>query len=170
MHAVADAVRFAAPEDEENLVSMVRRMHEDPDWGLRDWSGQPFPFDLEKTRARIQQATVRNRNMPNAGQAWIGVAGERGKLLGSVYLCVVDASVSDGNFLGEVWNWVVPEQRRSNIGHMLLTFALALADECKLTYYSATAHAHAGKTRFYQRHIGQPIGSLYQYNSAVGTA
>ncbi len=170
MLAVTDCVRFATAEDEGDLLALVKRMHEDKDWGLRDWRGEPFIYCEEKCRARIQQATVRNRNVPDAGGAWIGIAGEPGQLVGSVYLTTMEAALSQGSFLAEVWNWVAPEHRRSNVAHMLMTFALALADECKLTYVSAAAHAHAGKSRFYARHIGQPIGSIYQYNSAVGTA
>ena len=62
IEAADPAVRFAMPSDEEDLVDMVRVMHEDAEWGALDLDGRPFPFSAEKTRATIQRATSQPAN------------------------------------------------------------------------------------------------------------
>ena len=78
-------------------------MHEDPEWGLRDWDGSPFKADEEKVRAVIQRATVPNRNEPNAGSCWIGVVTVGGRAAGhdghGAVVLVRDAGHDHGAFL-----------------------------------------------------------------------
>ena len=166
------AVRYANRDDEDALVAMVRRMHDDKEWGLRDWDGLPLRPAEEKVRAIIQRATVPNRNAPDAG-CWIGVVSVGAELQGSACLRVQEPELSGGAYLEEIWNWVAPEHRRGIAGQLLLAFSLGLADEKQLTLVSAVrCYDNGGRYRFLKRRIGQPIGSLFQYhnaNAAAGT-
>ena len=168
--ADAASARLAGPEDEEALVAMVRRMHADPEWGLRDWEGKPFPFCEERVRERIQAATVKQRNAADAGSACIGVVGAPGHLLSSVYLRRQEPELSGGRYIEEVWNWVAPEHRRGDASQLLLNFAITLADECQLTLVSAARmYENAGRARFLQKRIGRPVSSVFAYNATAGT-
>lgn len=161
-------VRFAGLHDEEDLVAMLHAMHSDDDWLLRDAKGERLSFNAEKARARIQMATQRQRNHPNAGQAWIGVVGDPGKLQGSVFVSVVEPWLEDGAYLTETWSYIIPDCRRGNVGAALLEFCMALADELELSFLNATMSRNVGaKFRLYERRLGQPIGSLFRYSPQI---
>ena len=123
----ATAVRLAGPSDEEELVDMVRVMHQDAEWGVLDRDGVPFPFSVEKTRATIQRATQCNRNAPDAGRAWLGIIGEPGRLQGSAYVALQEPSMSDGLFLAELWSWVRPDLRNSPASDALIACATSVS-------------------------------------------
>ena len=164
LEAADPAVRIAVPEDEDDLVTMVRRMHEDPEWPMRDELGQPARFSEHKSRAMVQRALVKNRNHPDAGQAWIGVLGDPGQLLGSAYVCVQERSMSDGFFLCEAWNYTLPEWRRGPACDRLLAFSTGMADMMHLSLVlAAMTQQRMAKSRLYERRIGQPIGALFHY-------
>lgn len=164
-------VRLAEPADEDALVAMVQAMHSDAEWMLRAAAGEPFPFNAEKARATIQRAIIVGRNDPNAGQAWIGVVGEGSKLRGSTYILLQSPWCADGQYLVERWNWVYPEYRKSDVSKSLIGFSTAMADHMHMTLVSASLPKEiSAKSRLYERKIGPPIGSLFQYNSAVGAA
>ena len=163
-------VRLAEPADEDALLSMVQEMHADAEWGLRDHQGGLFPFSPDKARAAIQRAIIPQRNDPDANNAWIGVVGvPGGDLRGSAYVHVAAPWCSEGTYLTEVWNWVYPEHRRSDVSKSLISFSMAIADRMRLTLISAAiTRERMAKARLYERKIGPPIGSLFLYN--IGSA
>lgn len=163
-------VRPATPFDEEELVEMVRLMHDDDEWGLADVNGVAFPFSEIKARATIQRATQR-RNAPDAGQAWLGVIGEPGQLQGSAFVAVHEASMSDGFFLGELWNFCLPCARNVETSDLLIEFSMAVARMKNMRLrMAAMTQRRLGKSRFYARRFGPPIGSVYDYTPTGVTA
>ena len=172
MLASLDAdVRFAAPDDEDDLVTMLRAMHADPEWPMRDINGRRLAFSEEKARGTVQRVIMRNRNEPDAGQAWIGVLGAPGNLVGSVCVRVTEPWLEDGHLLGEQWNWVYPQHRRSPAPQALVTFSVAMADSLGLPLVTGVMiQEQRAKERLYERKIGAPIGSMFLYtNHAAGT-
>lgn len=164
-------VRHATPQDEEEIVEMVRLMHDDGEWGLYHPDGRPFVFSPEKTRATIQCATRQQRNAPDAGQAWLGIVGEPGQLRGSAYVSMHEASMSDGFILNEKWNWCVPEERRGAVSDALIAFSTAIADMKGMRLImAAMTQRRMGKSRFYERRFGVPIGAVYHYSPITGAA
>jgi hypothetical protein len=153
-------VRLATPDDEPELVELVRRMHADPEWGLRDARGLPFPFCADKARVAIQRATQRDRS-------WIGIVGGPGSVEGSVCLARQDLALSDGQMLTEVWNWVQPEHRAGRTNDVLVSFSLALADMLGLSLVLATmTRERVAKARAYEKKIGKPTASLFLYTNS----
>ncbi len=154
-------VRLAAPSDEGELVDMIWRMHGDEEWGLRDAQGAPFPFDGDKARFAVRRAT-------QEGKAWVGIVGEPGHLEGSVYLTTQELSLSRGQILVEAWNWVDPEYRSGDAFAMLTSFSMTMADTMGLSLtLAAMTRERAAKGRLYERKIGRPTASLYQYHSQM---
>lgn len=157
-------VRFATPDDEVGLVAMVRLMHEDADWGLRDSADRAYPFSAERARATVQRAIVPNRNHPDAGSAWIGVVGEPHELRGSALVCVQQLSMSEGAYMAEQWNFVYPEFRDTIVADALSQFVMCMADAANLVLHTATmTRVRTSKSRFYERRFGPPIAAIHRY-------
>ncbi len=157
-------VRLAGPADEEGVVEMIREMHLDGEWGNFDLDGRPFPFNDTKARAIVQRATQGGRNAPDAGRAWLGVIGDVGQLRGSAYVALQEPSMSDGFFLAELWSWICPAFRDSAASDALLAFSIGIADKRGMRLVmAAMTQQRLGKSRFYARRFGPPIGSVYDY-------
>lgn len=165
--AVAEPVRLAAPDDEDELLDMCRARHAEE--ALRTSAGRPFGFSEEKARATLQRALQRGRNEPDAGQAWCGVLGAPNRLMGGVYLTVQSPHDSDDVYLMELWNWVYPEYRRSTDTSALIRFSQALAGALQLPLVGGVVSYDLGepaKMRFFRRNGCRQIASLYLYHAA----
>ncbi len=173
MLAVADCVRFAVPEDEDDLLVMCRAKHAEE--GLRSGTGRPFLFSEDKTRGTLQCALQARRNAPDAGNAWCGVLGERGNLHGSVYLTLQTPYDSEEMYLSQLWSWIYPSFRRSSNAMALLVFSQKLAISLGVKMVGGVVSYEEGddtaKLRFFRRNGCQPIATLYSYDyDAAGAA
>jgi hypothetical protein len=166
----AASVRVATPDDEGDLIAMLRVMHEEG--GMRDGANQPFPISEEKLRTMVQRATIRNRNEPDAGQMVCGIIGEPGQIEASICLMIKRPWYSDMPFLANPWFYVCPEyRRRTQHARMLITFAKALAHAVRmpLRMGDMTAERAEAKERILERSPGvRRFGGcfLYNYDSA----
>ncbi len=162
--AECPGVRFAKPADEAGLVEMIKVMHADPDWGLRDRDDGSYPFSGERARATVQRAILPNRNHPEAGSAWIGVVGEPEGLLGAAMVCVHQLSLSEGAYMAEQFNYVYPNYRNTSAPDALVQFAICMADAANLILIGATmTRVRTSKSRFYERRFGPPIAAVHRY-------
>jgi hypothetical protein len=164
-------IRLATPDDEEALVAMVRDMYADPGFGgMTDAAGRRFEWAEDKTRAIIQRATVRNRNEPEAGQAWIGIVGVPGIIKGSAYVEIRPCELSYGAFLGQLWSWVRPEHRHEReVTDALLAFSVTAASELHLSLGAAAVlRPRPAQARFFERVMGKAVASVYNYSPAAG--
>jgi len=156
-------VRLATREDEQDLVDMVKRMHDDSALRLAD--GSPLPLDTVKVRETVQRAIIPNRNGPDM-PAWIGVIGGHRQLQGSVYLSCETVWYSATPIVTELWNYCVPEHRKSGNARALIEFAKSSADAINslLVMGIMTSGREEAKARFYRRHLGNPIGTFFSYS------
>ena len=164
--AVAEPVRFADSEDEDDLLALCRAKHAEE--GLRSASGRPFEFSEHKTRGTLQVALQARRNEPDAGQAWCGVLGARGQIQGSVYLILQSPYDSEEMYLSQLWSWIYPAYRRSPNAMALLMFSQKLALAIGVPMVGGVVSYCDGdaKLRFFRRNGCQPIATLYSYNAA----
>lgn len=162
-------VRIAVREDEDALMSMVREMH--PEAALRTADGVPLPLDEDLARSTLHRAIIPNRN-DDSLPAWIGLATNADKLLGSVYLSLETTWYSRQPVLVERWLFVPRENRRSTIAASLIDFAKKSADAARTTLI--VGHMSAGreeaKERFYRRHVGPRIGGYYAHHGEAAGA
>ena len=162
-------VRLADRRDENDLVDMVRRLHEES--ALIMPNGKRMPLDIERVRQTVQRAVIPRRNSDEM-PAWVGVIGNYGELQGSVYLSCEMFWYSSMPIVAEVWNYCLPEYRKSNNARALIEFAKASADaiDAMLTMGVSTAGREEAKARFYRRHLGNPVGQFFVHkNSRNGT-
>lgn len=167
MHALVDAVRFAAPDDEDDLVALCRAKHAEE--GLRSASGRPFCFSEHKARGTLQCALQARRNEPDAGQAWCGIMGDAGAIKGSVYLTLQTPYDSEEVYLLELWSWIFPAWRRADRAVALLMFSQKLATSLGVPLVGGVVsydNDDSAKQRFFKRNGCRPIATLYSYNAA----
>ena len=159
-------VRLAVQSDEDALMAMVREMH--PEAALKTSGGTPMPLDEEMARSHLHRAIIPNRNSDEL-PAWIGLAAESDKILGSIYLSLETLWYSRQPILVEQWLFVSKENRRSNIAASLIDFAKKSADSAQTTLI--VGHMSSGreavKSRFYRRYVGPQIGGYHAHHGAV---
>lgn len=109
-------VRLAVPDDRPGLVDLTAMLHGEN--GL-------FSLSLKKRDALLDR--YYNRDC-----AIIGVVGEVGAPVASIYLSLTQPEYTDDYALVEVWNFVHPDHRRSTYARQLIAYAKHLADEMKL--------------------------------------
>lgn len=157
-------VRLAEREDEDELMELVRAMH--PEAALRGADGKPIPLDEEMVRETLHRAIIPNRNSPDM-PAWIGVIGEPGNMMGSVYLSLETTWYSRHVIMVERWCYVWPQFRRSDFATKLIEFAKSSADAVNI-HPLIVGHISSGreeaKARFYRRHLGTPLGTYFAHN------
>lgn len=168
MTVVADVrppVRLAVREDEQCIVDMVKRVHEES--ALRSTTGDLLPLDPVRVREAVQRAIIPNRN-GNELPAWIGVIGRHRELHGSVYLSMEQTWYSSEPIVAELWNYLLPEHRKSGNARALIEFAKesAKAAKCTLVMGIMTAGREEAKARFYRRQLGNPVGAFFAWSEA----
>lgn len=158
-------VRVAKPDDEDDLMAMLKRMHRD--------NPQPFPLSEMMLRETVQHAITPNRNAPDAGSSVSGIIGEPGCIEASIGLIVTSLWWSSEPFLAGLWFHVVPEYRRHPHARALIVFAKAIADALQMRLRIATMIREGHKTvaddRLWKRHLGgEWHGSSYLYSPTAG--
>lgn len=166
----ASSVRLADAGDEDDLMAMVRDMHQES--ALRTADGQPIPLDSEMVRGELHRAIIPNRNSADL-PAWIGVIGGPGELQASMYLSLETTWYSRHVMLVERWLFVRPAFRKSNVAMTLLEFAKKSADASQ-AYPLIVGHMTPGreeaKSRMYRRRMGNQIGGYFGYTGSEAGA
>lgn len=156
---VAPDVRLAEPDDEDNIVDLCRRMLVE----------MAQPCDEIKTRLIVKSALPYGRNDPDAGLSWIGVIGDAGDLKGSVYLTIQTPWHSTTPYVGQLWNFVTPEHRKSShYTKQLLSFAQGTARRLQMELKAGVLSTGPGMERLYERLPGfERVGAIYSYPGSL---
>lgn len=150
LDANADRVRVATQRDEDELMELCRRNHAENGLGA---------FSVDKVRTLMRRAFVPCHNEP----AVIGVAGET-CIEGSVCLIVDTPWDSDAPFLQAVWNYVLPEYRRTTNAKDLIAFARRLSQPApvgtglRLRMSISSNCGTESQVKLYKRQLGDPVG------------
>lgn len=142
-------VRRADVSDTDEVMQMAREVHQEI--GL-------FKFSESKVRSQLQMAFDRKG-------AVIGVIGNKGRLEGSIYLLISDFWYTEDWHLGELWNYVRPEYRKSDNAQDLISFSKRCADELKLPAVLGIVSNEKtqAKVRLYERKLGTAVGAFFVY-------
>lgn len=144
-----DAVRPAVPQDEDKIVSMISLLHDEN--GL-------FPLSEKKVREYMQ------RYFRQEG-ALIGVIGDVGDPVASVYLEIGQPYYSEAWFLNEAWNFVHPDFRRSDYAKKLIGWAKDVSETMKLPLMMGIVSNHRteAKVRLYEKQV-EKAGAFFVWN------
>ncbi len=149
-----EAVRPAVPADEDKIVSMIKLLHDEN--GL-------FPLSEKRVRDYMQ------RYFRKEG-ALIGVIGDYGDPIASIYLEIGQPYYSETWFLNEAWNFVHPDHRRSDYAKKLLGWAKDASEKMKLPLMVGIVSNHRteAKVRLYEKQL-EKAGAFFVWNrGAVG--
>jgi hypothetical protein len=149
---ITSPVRKAIPSDEPELMEMCRKLHQEN--GI-------FSFSERKVRDVLQSAW-------NGKGGIIGVIGSPGKLESSICLTIGDYFYTDDFHIGELWNFVLPEHRKSPNAKEMIRFALRCSDEIGLPLIIGVLSNErtAAKLRLYHRLLGEPAGGFFVHRPA----
>jgi hypothetical protein len=149
---VTSPVRKAVPSDEPELMDMCRKLHSEN--GI-------FAFSERKVRNILQSAW-------NGQGGIIGVVGSPGKIEGSICLTICDYFYTEDFHLGELWNFVLPEHRKSTNAKEMIRFAMRCADEIGIPLIIGVLSNErtAAKVGLYRRLLGDPQGAFFVHQPA----
>lgn len=144
-----DAVRYAVPQDEDKIVSMISLLHDEN--GL-------FPLSEKRVREYMQ------RYFRQEG-ALIGVIGDVGDPVASIYLGIEQPYYSETWYLNEAWNFVHPDHRRSDYAKQLLAWAKNVSEQMHLPLMVGivTNHRTEAKVRLYEKQL-EKAGAFFVWN------
>lgn len=147
-------VRAAAPEDFEQIMRMCRKLHEENGVSNVDWT------------------MVAHKMMQGINQdgAIIGVIGDPGALRGLIYMQMSHMWYSQDTILEELFNYVLPEHRRSNNAKALIDFGKTCSDRLgvPLLIGIISNQRTEEKVRLYRRRLGPPAGAFFLVNARTG--
>jgi hypothetical protein len=148
-------VRIATREDEDGVLEMCRRLHTEN--GL-------FTLNENKVRDTI-------RKCYDAKGTIVGVIGPPGGLEASTCLSISDTHYTDDWHLVELWNYVIPECRKSRNAEALIEFGKSCSDRMGIPLFTGiiTEKSLAGKVRLYRRRLGNPTGAFFVHNAKFKT-
>lgn len=155
-------VRLANPLDGLGLMHLLRMMHAET--GL-------FPFS-ETRVAAILDAVLSKQQLTSP--TIIGVIGNPSDLQATICLSVGNVYYTDEPHVGDMWNFVRPDCRRSTHAKNLLEFGKKCADSMGMAFMSGVVSTERteAKMRLYRRRFGTPIGGyfIYRQDKLNGTA
>lgn len=143
-------VRLAVPEDRDALVDLTTRLHGEN--GL-------FSLSLTKRDALLDRYYNRDR-------AIIGVIGEVGNPVGTIYLSLSQPEYTDDWCLVEAWNYVAEAHRHSTHAKNLISYAKFVSTEMRLPLVIGilSNHRTEAKVRLYER-VLERAGAFFIFNS-----
>lgn len=149
MEQVCSDVRLAVPADREGLIDLTSKLH-----------GENGLFSRDE--AKVQEMLDRYYKQR---QAVIGVIGEVGDPVATIYLMIDQLIYSNDWALVEQWNYVSPEHRRTNYARQLLVYAKSVSDKLKVPLLVGilSNKRTEAKVRLYQREM-EPIGAYFLHN------
>lgn len=148
--ADASRVRAARPCDEDEIMAVCRRLHEEN--GLLHMSD-------DKVRQMLRRAFNKEGGI-------VGVIGEPGHIEGAIYLMISTLWYSHTWILEELFNFVLPEHRKSTNAKDLVEFAKRASEEMGLPLIIGVLSNERteAKVRLYERQLGKPSGAFFVHN------
>ena len=148
-----DIVRWADRRDEQRVMDLCHLLHKEN--GL-------FDMDEDSVRGMLRKAWNRDGGI-------VGVIGAPDKPLeGAICLCLEQMWYSKQWHLGELFNYVHPDHRRSDHAKALIEFAKASAEKLKVPLIIGiiSNHRTEAKVRLYERRLPK-AGAFFVYNTAT---
>ncbi len=144
-----DDVRLAVPEDRPALVDLTTKLHGEN--GL-------FSLSLKKRDGLL------DRYYDGKG-AIIGVIGEIGDPVATIYVSLTQPEYTDDWALVEVWNFVRDDQRHSTHARHLIEYAKFLSSEMRIPLLIGilSNHRTEAKVRLYERTLDK-VGAYFVWN------
>lgn len=133
---------------EDGLFDLLMLMHEE--------NGMA-PVNKDKTREVLQRGLMQHR-------AVIGAIGTPEKVEGAVGLYISQWWYSDEHQLEDLFNFVRPDNRRSDHAKRLLSFATQVSDQLKIPLLMGVLSTErtAAKVRLYERRLPHEMaGALF---------
>lgn len=142
-------VRLATPNDRPSILDLALQLHRE--------NGR-HPLSPPKMEWLVDRGLWRQK-------AIMAVIGEPFDIRAMLLLFVDDIYYSDDKQLLELWNFVRWDSRRSSYARQLLDFAIGLAEHTgyDLTIGVISDQRLEGKTRMYERVLGEKAGSYFIY-------
>lgn len=139
------------PREEDELMAICRRLHAEN--GL-------FTMCEDKVRAKLRTAFDRTGGL-------IGVIGAPGSIEAMLCMEIGQLWYSNDYFLNELWNYVLPEYRRSSNAKDLVAFGKDCGARMGLTFMIGILSniRTEAKVRFYERSLGAPSGAFWVYGA-----
>lgn len=144
-----DGVRPAIPDDEDSIYKMLLLLHEE---------NGVFSVSEPKVREFIRQATERRGGL-------IGIIQGEGGVEASVGLELQQWWYTDDWCLGEKWNFVLPDFRKSTHATKLIDWAKWSSDKLgvPLSMGIISTKQTAAKVRLYERRMTN-VGAMFMAN------
>lgn len=142
-------VRLAEEADRPALVELTTLLHGEN--GL-------FSLSLKKRDALLDRYYAKQGSI-------IGVIGEVGAPVATIYLSLTQPEYTDEWALVEVWSHVHPDHRRTSHAQHLLDYAKFMSSEMKLPLLIGilSNHRTEAKVRLYERRL-QSAGAYFVFN------
>lgn len=142
-------VRLAQAEDRDELVRLTTLLH-----------GENGLFSLSLKKRDLLLDRYYNRE-----GAIVGVIGEVGKPVGTIYLSLTQPEYTDDWAIAEVWNFVHPDHRRTTHANHLIEYAKFTSNELKLPLVIGilSNHRTEAKVRLYERVLDR-AGAYFIWN------
>jgi hypothetical protein len=149
-------IRLATLADEEEIMSICRRLHDE---------NGVFPMSDAKVRDMLRRAFNKQGGI-------IGVIGAPGHIEALICLILYQNWYSEQWYLNELFNYVLPEYRRSENAKELIIFAKACALDLRLPLMIGVLSNERteAKVRLYQRQLGPASGAFFLVNGQTGHA
>lgn len=154
-------VRMAVPQDEESLIAACRQLHEE---------NALVEMDEEKVRNLIRCALY-PANQTNNIISMVGVIGPVGKVEAAGILIVSQMWFSRKWHLEELFNYVMPEFRKSRHAREMIKFMKKTAEQLNMPLIVGIISNKDTKRKcdMYDRMLPK-AGNYYLYNGKTGQA
>ncbi len=142
-------VRAVRPEDEDALFDLLCLLYDE---------NAPFKMSEKKVRHMIAGGS-RDK------EVIIGVIEENGKLVASVGAVFEQWWHTDDWHIGEMWNFVHPDHRKTSYAKDLINYMKWIAETMDMSLHMGiiTATKMEAKIRLYRRQM-LPVGALFIHN------
>jgi hypothetical protein len=144
-------VRVAHPSDEEEIMTLCKRLHSE---------NAIFPMDDDKVLFHLRKAFHRDGSI-------MGVIGQSGSIEGMIYMSLSSFWYAKRQHWEEYFVYTPPEYRKSKNAQDLLKFAKWCSESTDTPLLTGVISDHRmdGKVRLYQRQLGEPKGAFFFYDS-----
>lgn len=152
MTIITSPVRKAVPADRPELLQMCR-----------DGFDEHGQFTMSEARVDEMMDLAFGR-----GGAIIGVVGDTGALQASIYLRIDRQWYTDEWSISELWNYVIPDYRKSTHAKEMIAFGKRCSDEIgiPLTIGVVSNDRTRAKMELYRRQLGEPVGGYFMHRPA----
>jgi len=143
-------VRIATQADKPEIFRLLKILHSE---------GGIQSLDMGRAESMLDLAFNRQGGI-------IGVLGDAGDLHAMISLLITKAWYTNEDHIEELFNFVRPDQRKSNYADVLIEFAKDCAKQIGIPLMIGVMSniRTAPKVRLYRKKLGTPSGAYFVYN------